>query len=63
MARVATIKELEDWTLNGATWRPLELSETRAVVELCTCHGETVDVVETEDPEVIGFVRTHQPDP
>ena len=62
MARAATIRELEDWELNGATWRPLELSENWAVIELCTCHGERVDVVESEDPELIEFVRAHQPD-
>ncbi len=59
MARPATVKELEDWELNGATWRPLELSEERAVVELCTCYGERVDVVESGAPEFIEFVRTH----
>lgn len=62
LPRPATIKELEDWTLNGATWRPLELSDERAVVELCTCHGEAVDVVESEDPELIDFVRAHRLD-
>ena len=60
LPRPATIKELEDWTLNGATWRALELSEERAVLELCTCHGEAVDVVESEDPELIDFVRAHR---
>lgn len=62
MPRTATIQELRDWTLNGATWRALSLSETLAVVELCTCHGEVADVVQSEDPDVIEFVRTHEPD-
>ena len=59
MPRPVTVEELEDWELNGATWRPLELSEGRAVVELCTCYGEPVDVVESDAPEFIEFVRTH----
>ena len=62
MPRSATIAELEDWTLNGATWEPAELSDKRAVVDLCTCHGERVDVVESDDPEFIEFVRQHRDD-
>ncbi len=60
--RAASIKELQDWTLGGATWRPIELSDARAVVELCTCYGERVDVVQSDDPEVIEFVRSHPPE-
>jgi hypothetical protein len=60
--RQATIAELEDWELSGATWHPVELSKDRAVVELCTCYGEAVDVVESGDPEFIEFVRTHPVD-
>ncbi len=60
VARAATISELEDWEQSGAMWRPLELSASRAVVELCTCYGERVDVVESNDPELIEFVRAHR---
>ena len=62
MPRPATIAELEDWTLNGATWQPVELSAEHAVVELLTCHGERVDVVESGEPEFIEFVRTNRGD-
>jgi hypothetical protein len=62
MTRPATIRELEDWTLNGATWEPVELSRERAVVELRTCHGERVDVVESEDPEFIAYVGARRDD-
>ena len=62
MPRPATIAELRDWTLNGATWEPVEISHGRAIVELCTCHGERVDVVESEDPQFIQFVRAHRDD-
>lgn len=60
MPRPATISELEDWTLNGATWEAVELSAQRAVVELCTCHGERVDVVESDDPGFIEYVRSRR---
>jgi hypothetical protein len=62
MPRPATIAELEDWTLNGASWEPVELTSRRAVVELCTCHGERVDVVESEDPAFIEYVRSRRGD-
>ena len=62
MPRQATVGELEDWEQGGATWRALELSKDRAIVELCTCFGETVDVVESDDPQFIHFVRTHPVD-
>ncbi|HUZ29484.1 MAG TPA: hypothetical protein VMU90_09600 [Solirubrobacteraceae bacterium] len=59
MARPATIAELRDWELNGATWRAIDISEQRAVIELCTCSGERLDVVESQEPELIEFVRGH----
>jgi hypothetical protein len=62
MPRPASIAELQDWTLNGASWRPVELTANHAVVELQTCHGERVDVVESDEPEFIEFVRSHLDD-
>jgi hypothetical protein len=57
-----TVEDLERWTDNGAQWRPLEISDERAVVELCTCYGEAVDVVQSEAPELIAYVREHAHD-
>jgi hypothetical protein len=53
-----TIDELERWEEHGATWRAVEVSDARAVVELCTCYGEPVDMRESESPELIEFVRS-----
>jgi len=58
-----TISELEDWELHGAVWRPLELTEDRAVVELCSCSGEPMDRVEGDAPELIEFIRARASDP
>jgi hypothetical protein len=55
-----TIDALERWVLFGAQWRIVELSSARAVVNLCTCTGEPVERLESEDPAVIGYVRTAQ---
>jgi hypothetical protein len=51
------IQTLERWEEHGAIWRTLEVTDERAVVELCTCYGETVDRLESEDPDLIEFVR------
>jgi len=58
-----TVSELEHWELHGAIWRALEVTDARAVVELCSCSGERVDVVEGDAPELIEFVRARPEDP
>jgi hypothetical protein len=57
--REVTVEDLERWVEHGATWRTLELNEERAVVQMCTCYGEPVDLLVSGEPEVIEFVRTH----
>ena len=57
-----TVAELEDWELHGAVWRALEVTDERAVVELCSCSGERMDVVEGESPELIEFIRLRRED-
>jgi len=60
LRQIDTADELKDWELGGAEWRAVEVSDDRAVVELCTCYGERVDVVTSETPEVIEFIRGHR---
>jgi hypothetical protein len=55
----ATVDYLKDWELHGATWRAVELSDDRAVIELCSCSGEAMDLVEGEDAQLIEYVRAH----
>lgn len=57
MPREGTIKELEDWEGSGAVWRPAEIRAGRATVDLCSCTGELMERVESEDPEFVDFVR------
>jgi hypothetical protein len=52
-----TIEDLTRWEDHGAIWRALQVSDEQAVVELCTCYGEPVDVVQSDAPELIAFVR------
>lgn len=56
------IAELRDWELHGATWRPLELDDEHAVIELCSCSGEPMDRVESRDRELIEYVLHHRDD-
>ncbi|MGN6170077.1 MAG: hypothetical protein ACTHQQ_18190 [Solirubrobacteraceae bacterium] len=51
------LSQLEDWELHGATWRTVELDDERVVLELCSCSGEPMDLVESDDWELIEYVR------
>jgi hypothetical protein len=53
-----TIEALERWEGSGAQWRVVDISEERVVVDLCTCTGEPVDQLRSEDPEMIRHLRT-----
>lgn len=57
----ATIEQLERWEEHGAIWRTFELTDEHVVVELCTCYGEPVDLVQGDDPELMEFVRRRDP--
>jgi hypothetical protein len=51
------LQQLERWEDFGATWRPLEVSDEHVVLQLCTCHGEPVDRLESDDSALIDYVR------
>jgi hypothetical protein len=48
---------LRRWEDHGATWRAIHVSDAKAIVDLCTCMGEPVDRIESDDPELIAFLR------
>jgi hypothetical protein len=52
-----TIADLERWTESGANWRALEVADDRAVVELCSCVGEPVDVLQGAGSDLVAYVR------
>ena len=52
------VDDLERWVLSGGHWRVVDISREHAVVDLCTCTGEPVDRVASDDPAVIGYLRT-----
>jgi hypothetical protein len=57
-----TIDSLERWVLFGAHWRVVDISNEQAVVDLCTCMGEPLERLQTNDPAVIGYLRTAHSD-
>jgi hypothetical protein len=48
---------LERWTDSGADYRVVHLSDEAAVVDLCTCHGEPMERLESSDPRLIEYLR------
>jgi hypothetical protein len=51
-----TIDILTRWEQSGAIWRVQSISAAGAVVELCTCFGEPVDVVRTSEAEALRYL-------
>jgi len=57
-----TIASFERWLVSGAHWRVIEISQQRVVVDRCTCMGEPIERVGSDDPEVIAYLRTAHPE-
>jgi hypothetical protein len=52
----ATIEVLTRWEQSGAIWRVRTITESEAVVDLCTCFGEPVDVLHARRAEVLRYL-------
>ena len=50
------IHTLERWEQHGASWRARRVSETEAVVDLCTCTGEPVEQLRSSDPDLLRYL-------
>ncbi len=57
-----TIDELERWVEFGARWRVVEITNGRAIVELCQCTGELVELREADDAAMIEYLCAHPPE-
>jgi hypothetical protein len=55
-----TVADLERWEDHGASWRTISCDDQLVVIELCTCHGEAVDVGQSDQPDLIEFVRARR---
>jgi hypothetical protein len=52
----SALEKLERWELHGAVWRLLSIEAGEARVELLTCHGEAVDELRSDDPELLRYL-------
>ncbi len=50
------VAKLVRWEAHGATWNVVLLTERLAVVDLCTCHGEPVDRIRSNDPALLQYL-------
>jgi hypothetical protein len=55
--REPPVDTLARWEDSGAVWRAVHVSDEWAIVDLCTCHGEPVDRIESGDPALIRLLR------
>jgi len=51
------IVTLRRWEDQGAVWRAVRVTDTEAVVELCTCTGELVERLRSSDPELLRYLH------
>ena len=56
----STVEVLERWEGHGAEWRVVQLSDELAIVDLCTCYGEPVERIESDEPELLSYLRRRQ---
>jgi hypothetical protein len=52
-----SLTTLERWRDSGGDYRVVELSDERAIVDLCTCHGEAMDRLDSDDSRLIAHLR------
>ena len=57
VTRPLTVEELERWATFGATWRVVEISERRALVDMCQCTGELEARRVAIHPIVLEYLR------
>lgn len=62
VSRDSPVAILERWREHGADFRVLQLSRDAAIVELCTCAGEPVERLESDDPRLIAYLRAAERD-
>jgi hypothetical protein len=55
------VETLERWQDHGAMWRVVSVTETEAVVDLCSCVGEPVEQLRSSDPELLRYLAAAPP--
>jgi hypothetical protein len=60
--RELTVEQLKQWALAGAHWRVVELTADHAVVELCECTGAPVERVQSNQRDLLRYLRQARSD-
>jgi hypothetical protein len=47
---------LKRWEDHGAVWRARSVTPTEAIVDLCSCTGEPVDQLRSDDPALLRYL-------
>jgi len=55
------VEKVTRWEEFGALVRVRHLSDASAILDLCTCTGEPVERMESEDGELIALLRRRPP--
>lgn len=64
MSEEPPIAILERWEATGGIWRTRSLTAAGAEVDLCTCHGEPVERLQSADRELLAYLaRRPRSDP
>jgi hypothetical protein len=51
------VERLRRWELTGATWRVVTRTARGAEIELCTCTGEPMERLISDDPGLLEFLE------
>ncbi|MBV9355111.1 MAG: hypothetical protein JO023_06235 [Chloroflexi bacterium] len=51
------LDRVRQWELSGGSLRVLGLTSDQAVVQLCACTGEPMEVLVSDEPALLGYLR------
>jgi hypothetical protein len=54
--RRSPVALLERWEAFGGVWRSRPPTVEGVVVELCSCHGEVIDRLDSTDPDLVRYL-------
>jgi hypothetical protein len=52
------IDVLQRWEEGGAVWRAVAVGDEHVSIDLCACTGEPVDRLDSDDAQLIDYVRS-----
>jgi hypothetical protein len=55
------LDRVRQWELSGGSVQVLALTSDQAVVQLCTCTGEPMEQLLSDDPELLDYLRLEVP--